>query len=122
MRRSIEGASTAVYSIGLSPYRRIQSWALNLRSRINQISMFSRTRDHRIRGGTRVAPSNPVAAIPQTSQMSGYARRVLASQGMLDPNVALVEKPFSEAELMGTATQVLNGHFRGFTTIQSDPA
>ena len=31
--------------------------------------------------------------------MSGYARPVLASQGRLDPNVALVEKPFSEAEL-----------------------
>jgi len=54
--------------------------------------------------------------------MSGYARRVLTSQGMLDPNVALVEKPFTEIELMGTAAQVLNGHFRGFNTIQSDPA
>jgi PAS domain S-box-containing protein len=49
--------------------------------------------------------------------MSGYARRVLTSQGMLDPNVALVEKPFTEGELMGTAAQVLNGHFHGFTTI-----
>jgi two-component system cell cycle sensor histidine kinase/response regulator CckA len=57
--------------------------------------------------------------------MSGYARRVLTSQGMLDPNVALVEKPFTEVELMGTAAQVLNGHFRGFNTIQTiqgDPA
>jgi PAS domain S-box-containing protein len=54
--------------------------------------------------------------------MSGYARRVLTSQGMLDPNVALVEKPFTELELMGTAAQVLNGHFLGFNTIQSDPA
>jgi PAS domain S-box-containing protein len=54
--------------------------------------------------------------------MSGYARRVLSSQGMLDPNVALVEKPFTEAELMGTAAQVLNGHFRGFTTIAGAPA
>jgi PAS domain S-box-containing protein len=54
--------------------------------------------------------------------MSGYARRVLTSQGMLDPNVALVEKPFTELELMGSAAQVLNGHFRGFNTIQSDPA
>ena len=35
--------------------------------------------------------------------MSGYARPVLASQGRLDPNVALVEKPFSEAELSGTS-------------------
>ena len=54
--------------------------------------------------------------------MSGYARRVLTAQGMLDPNVALVEKPFTEAELIGTAAQVLNGHFHGFNTIQSDPA
>jgi signal transduction histidine kinase/CheY-like chemotaxis protein len=53
--------------------------------------------------------------------MSGYARRVLTSQGMLDPHVALVEKPFSEAELMGAAAQVLNGHFRGFNTIQCAP-
>jgi PAS domain S-box-containing protein len=50
--------------------------------------------------------------------MSGYARRVLTSQGMLDPNVALVEKPFSEIELMDMAAQVLNGHFQGFKTIE----
>jgi len=50
--------------------------------------------------------------------MSGYARPVLASQGRLDPNVALVEKPFSEAELLGQAGQVLNGHFLGFKTIE----
>ena len=50
--------------------------------------------------------------------MSGYARRVLTSQGMLDPKVALVEKPFSEIELMDIAAQVLNGHFRGFKTIE----
>jgi signal transduction histidine kinase/CheY-like chemotaxis protein len=54
--------------------------------------------------------------------MSGYARPVLASQGRLDPGVALVEKPFSEADLMTTAGQVLNGHFQGFTTIQGPPA
>jgi len=53
--------------------------------------------------------------------MSGYARPVLASQGRLDPGVALVEKPFSEADLMATAGQVLNGHFQGFTTIQGTP-
>ena len=35
--------------------------------------------------------------------MSGYARPVLASQGRLDPGVALVEKPFSEAALLATA-------------------
>jgi two-component system cell cycle sensor histidine kinase/response regulator CckA len=54
--------------------------------------------------------------------MSGYALRVLTSQGMLDPSVALVKKPFTEAELMGTAGQALDGHFLGSTTIQSDPA
>ena len=48
--------------------------------------------------------------------MSGYARPVLASQGRLDPNVALLEKPFSEADLLSMAGQVLNGHFPGFTT------
>jgi signal transduction histidine kinase/CheY-like chemotaxis protein len=54
--------------------------------------------------------------------MSGYARPVLASQGRLDPGVALMEKPFSEADLMATVGQVLNGHFQGFTTIQGTPA
>jgi signal transduction histidine kinase len=49
--------------------------------------------------------------------MSGYARPVLASQGRLEPNVALVEKPFSEAELLAQAGQVLNGHFLGFKTL-----
>jgi signal transduction histidine kinase/CheY-like chemotaxis protein len=48
--------------------------------------------------------------------MSGYARPILASQGRLDPNVALVEKPFSETDLLATAGQVLNGHLRGVTT------
>jgi len=46
--------------------------------------------------------------------MSGYARPVLASQGRLEPGVVLVEKPFSEAELLAKAGQVLNGHFRGY--------
>jgi signal transduction histidine kinase/CheY-like chemotaxis protein len=54
--------------------------------------------------------------------MSGYARPVLASQGRLDPGMALVEKPFSEADLLATAGQVLNGHFQGFTTVQGSPA
>jgi CheY-like chemotaxis protein len=54
--------------------------------------------------------------------MSGYARPVLASQGRLEPGVTLVEKPFSEADLMATAGQVLNGHFRGFTTVSEKPA
>src|SRR3984957_4438532 len=49
--------------------------------------------------------------------MSGYARPVLASQGSLEPHVALVEKPFSESELLSQAGQVLNGHFPGFKTV-----
>jgi len=49
--------------------------------------------------------------------MSGYAQPVLASQGRLDPDVMLVEKPFSEAELMAKAGAVLNGNFRGFETV-----
>ena len=52
----------------------------------------------------------------QVLYMSGYARPVLASQGRLDPGMALVEKPFSEAELMAKAGRVLNGNFRGFKT------
>jgi CheY-like chemotaxis protein len=47
--------------------------------------------------------------------MSGYARRVLTSQGMLDPDVALVKKPFTEVDLMGTAAQIFNGHVGGCT-------
>jgi PAS domain S-box-containing protein len=52
--------------------------------------------------------------------MSGYARPVLASQGRLDPGVALVEKPFSETDLLRTAGQLLNGHFSGFATVQAE--
>jgi hypothetical protein len=33
-----------------------------------------------------------------------------------------VEKPFSEVELMDTAARVLNGHFHGFSTVESAPA
>jgi signal transduction histidine kinase/CheY-like chemotaxis protein len=54
--------------------------------------------------------------------MSGYARGVLTSEGRLDPGVALVEKPFSEVDLLAVAGQVLNGHFQGFTTIKGNPA
>jgi signal transduction histidine kinase/CheY-like chemotaxis protein len=49
--------------------------------------------------------------------MSGYAQPVLASLGRLEPGVALVDKPFSEAALLAKAGQVLNGHFRGYETI-----
>ena len=54
--------------------------------------------------------------------MSGYARPVLASQGRLEPGVILVEKPFSETDLMAKAGQVLNGHFQGFKTTGGDPS
>jgi two-component system, cell cycle sensor histidine kinase and response regulator CckA len=40
--------------------------------------------------------------------MSGYAQPVLASQGTLDPGVALVEKPFSESELLTLIREVLD--------------
>jgi hypothetical protein len=50
------------------------------------------------------------------------AAAVLASQGRLDPNVALVAKPFSEADLLAMAGRVLNGHFPGFTTADGGPA
>jgi signal transduction histidine kinase/CheY-like chemotaxis protein len=46
--------------------------------------------------------------------MSGYAQPVLASQGRLEPGVALVDKPFSAAALLAKAGLVLNGHFRGY--------
>jgi CheY-like chemotaxis protein len=50
--------------------------------------------------------------------MSGYARPVLTSQGRLTPGMVLLEKPFTEAELMKKAGQVLNGSFDGFQTIE----
>jgi hypothetical protein len=53
--------------------------------------------------------------------MSGYARPVLASQGRLEPGVALVEKPFSATDLLAKAGQVLNGHFLGFKTTRGEP-
>jgi FixJ family two-component response regulator len=39
--------------------------------------------------------------------MSGYAQPVLASQGTLDPGVNLVEKPFSESDLLEHIRTVL---------------
>ena len=64
-----------------------------------------------------------LAAKPGTEvlYMSGYARPVLASQGRLEPGVALVEKPFSAADLLAKAGQVLNGHFQGFKTTLGQP-
>ncbi len=52
--------------------------------------------------------------------MSGYARPVLASQGRLDPNVTLVEKPFSEADLLAKAGQALDGKSSSFRTAEDD--
>jgi PAS domain S-box-containing protein len=40
--------------------------------------------------------------------MSGYARPVLASQGTLEAGVTLVEKPFSEQQLLGKIREVLD--------------
>jgi PAS domain S-box-containing protein len=39
--------------------------------------------------------------------MSGYARPVLASQGSLEAGVILLEKPFSEADLLAKVTEAL---------------
>jgi signal transduction histidine kinase/ActR/RegA family two-component response regulator len=39
--------------------------------------------------------------------MSGYARPVLASQGRLDPGVTLLDKPFTERELLDKVEAVL---------------
>jgi PAS domain S-box-containing protein len=49
--------------------------------------------------------------------MSGYAQPVLASQGRLDQDVNLIEKPFSAATLIAKAGQVLNGKFTGFRAV-----
>jgi PAS domain S-box-containing protein len=42
--------------------------------------------------------------------MSGYAQPVLGSQGRLDPNVHLIEKPFSAPALIDKAAQILSDH------------
>ena len=52
--------------------------------------------------------------------MSGYAQPVLASQGRLDPDVHLIEKPISATALIAKAGEVLNGHFPGFQTVRTD--
>nr|WP_307798040.1 response regulator [Actinoplanes flavus] len=41
--------------------------------------------------------------------MSGYAQPVLASQGTLDPGVALLEKPFTAADLLVAVRRRLDG-------------
>ena len=35
----------------------------------------------------------------------------------LEPGVALLDKPFSEADLLAKAGQVLDGHFKGYATV-----
>ncbi len=45
--------------------------------------------------------------------MSGYAQPVLASQGRLDRDVNLIEKPFTAANLITKAGQILNSHAEG---------
>ena len=40
--------------------------------------------------------------------MSGYAQPVLASQGSLEPDVVLLEKPFSEASMLRKIREVLD--------------
>ena len=54
--------------------------------------------------------------------MSGFARTVLTSQGRLEPGMALVEKPFTQADLLAKAGAVLNGHFPGFGNRDTRPA
>jgi PAS domain S-box-containing protein len=41
--------------------------------------------------------------------MSGYAQPVLAAQGTLDPGVALLEKPFTAADLLSAVRRRLDG-------------
>ncbi len=45
--------------------------------------------------------------------MSGYARPTLASQGRLDRDVYLIEKPFTAAAIIEKAGRILNGHYEG---------
>jgi CheY-like chemotaxis protein len=52
----------------------------------------------------------------QVLYMSGYAQPVLASQGRLDPEVHLIDKPFSATSIIERAGQILNGRFDGFHT------
>ena len=47
--------------------------------------------------------------------MSGYAWPVFASEGKLDPQAILVEKPFSDVDLLARAGEALRGRSRGLT-------
>jgi PAS domain S-box-containing protein len=68
---------------------------------------------------TRIRAIKPGAAV---LYMSGYAWPFHASQGRLDPDVALVEKPFSAAELLAAAGQALSGHHRRLSTSEGTSA
>ncbi len=60
--------------------------------------------------GKEVA-SRIVATRPATQVlfMSGYASPVLSPDGELDPGVALIDKPFSETELLARVRDILDG-------------
>jgi FixJ family two-component response regulator len=40
--------------------------------------------------------------------MSGYTQGLLGAQGVLEPDVRLIEKPFSEASLLAKLHEMLN--------------
>jgi hypothetical protein len=44
----------------------------------------------------------------QVLYMSGYARPVLSSHGTLDPGIRLIEKPFTEPDLVGPVRELLD--------------
>jgi PAS domain S-box-containing protein len=44
----------------------------------------------------------------QILYMSGYAEPILTSQGTLEPGVSLIEKPFSEPQLLAKVREVLD--------------
>ena len=54
--------------------------------------------------------------------MSGYAQPVLASQGRLDRDVSLIEKPYTAATLLKKAGRILHDRFRVTADGASSPA
>jgi two-component system cell cycle sensor histidine kinase/response regulator CckA len=46
----------------------------------------------------------------QVLYMSGYVQPFLAAQGRLDPGVTLLDKPFTERELLDKVNSVLTSH------------
>ncbi len=45
--------------------------------------------------------------------MSGYTQGLLSAQGVLEPGINLIEKPFSEASLLAKLQAVLAGRANG---------